>query len=77
MIQIHTYHARFKDGIVVETEEGRIEAVVTNFPDQASIFTLAEVTFDEDGNPVITNRYISPVQSLEQCFCTFSPSLLH
>jgi hypothetical protein len=62
MVQIHTYHSQFEDGVAVETDDGaRIEAVVTHLPGESSTFTLAEVTVDKDGNPDITEIFTRPI----------------
>lgn len=64
MADIRIYHSVYEDGVAVTSDDGdRLEATVTHLPGSEPVFHLAQVDFDEDGNPTVTELFSCPVNA--------------
>ncbi|HEU5377286.1 MAG TPA: hypothetical protein VFV38_17795 [Ktedonobacteraceae bacterium] len=61
MATIRTTTNQWETGLIIETEEGQLEAVIVHLPGSEPTFYLAETALDDDGNAVINELYSCPV----------------
>ena len=59
---IRIYRNQFEDGVAIENEEGRIEAVVVHLPGSASTFYLAHMTPEQQAAGEFTELFSCPVE---------------
>ena len=57
---IRVFSSVFEDGASIETEEGRIEAVLTHIPGTEPVFTLVHITPEQEAADEFTELYTCP-----------------
>lgn len=60
---IRIFASIYEDGASIETEEGRLEAVLVHIPGTEPVFTLAHITPEQEEEGDFTTIYTCPVNA--------------